>query len=61
MAKKLPQIVADRLFTNMYVCIKCNAKMRAPYAKVIKKKIRCRKCNGNKLRLKAKERRGLKV
>ena len=61
MAKKLPQIVADRLFTNMYVCIKCNAKMRASYAAKSKGNVRCRKCNSNKLRLKAKERRGLKV
>ena len=61
MAKKLPQLVADRLFTNMYICTHCNAKMRAPYAKVVKGKIRCRKCNSNRLRLKAKERRGQKV
>ncbi len=61
MAKKLPEIVANRLFTNMYICMKCNAKMRAPYSKVKAGKIRCRKCNSNRLRLKAKERRGQKA
>ncbi|MDI6721498.1 MAG: 50S ribosomal protein L40e [Candidatus Aenigmarchaeota archaeon] len=61
MAKKIPEAVANRLFTNMYICLKCNAKMRAPYEKVKKGKIKCRKCKGHKLRLKAKERRGQKA
>ena len=60
MAKKLPEEVAKRLFTNMYVCMRCNAKIRANPAKVKLKKIKCRKCQSKQLRLKAKERRGAK-
>jgi len=59
--KKIPEVAARRLFKNMYVCMKCNAKMRAQAAKVKKKKIKCRKCGSKALRLKAKERRGQAV
>jgi ribosomal protein L40E len=61
MAKKLPELVTKRLFTNVYVCMNCNAKIRAPFEKVKKRKIMCRKCGSKDLRLKAKERRGQKV
>jgi ribosomal protein L40E len=61
MPKKIPEIVAKRLFTNVFICMNCNAKIRAPYEKVKKKKIKCRKCGSKDLRLKAKERRGQKV
>lgn len=61
MAKKLPEAVSRRLFLNMFVCMKCNAKIRAQPEKVKKGKIKCRKCGSKDLRLKAKERRGLKV
>jgi ribosomal protein L40E len=60
MAKKLPEEVVKRLFLNMYVCMRCNAKIRANPAKVKLKKIKCRKCQSKQLRLKAKERRGAK-
>ena len=61
MAKKLPEDVAKRLFYNMYVCMKCNAKIRTQVEKVKKGKIKCRKCGSKALRPKAKERRGAKV
>ena len=61
MAKKLPEAIANRMFTNMFVCMKCNAKRRANPAKVKLRKIMCRKCGSKHLRLKAKERRGQKV
>ena len=54
MAKKLPEDVAKRLFTNMYVCMKCNAKIRTQVEKVKKGKIKCRKCGYTKLRVKKK-------
>ena len=61
MAKKLPEDVSRRLFKNVFVCMKCNAKIRAPMSKVMKGKIKCRKCGSKALRPKAKERRGAKA
>lgn len=61
MPKKLPELVAKRLYQNMYICMRCNAKIRANPTKVAKRLIMCRKCQSKNLRLKAKERRGAKV
>ena len=61
MGKKLPEAMAKRVFTGMYICVKCNARMRSSVDKIKKGRVKCRRCNGNKLRLKAKERRGQKV
>ena len=61
MAKKLPEAMANRMFKNMFICMKCNAKIRASPDKVKTGKIKCRKCGSKQLRLKAKERRGAKV
>jgi ribosomal protein L40E len=61
MAKKLPEAIAKRMFTNMYICVKCNARMRAAPDKMKKGNIKCRRCNCSKLRPKAKERRGQKA
>ena len=61
MPRKLPEVVFKRLFLNMYVCMNCNAKIRANYAKVKERKIKCRKCGSKDLRLKAKEARGAKT
>ncbi|MFA4819631.1 MAG: 50S ribosomal protein L40e [Candidatus Aenigmatarchaeota archaeon] len=57
----MPEPIANRMFKNMFVCMKCNAKIRAAQDKVKKHKIKCRKCGSKQLRLKAKERRGQKV
>ena len=61
MAKKMPEAIANRMFKNMFICMKCNAKIRANPTKVKARKIKCRKCGSKHLRLKAKERRGQKV
>jgi ribosomal protein L40E len=61
MAKKLPEDVSRRLFQNVFICMNCNAKIRAQMSKVKKGKIKCRKCGSKALRLKAKERRGAKA
>lgn len=61
MAKKLPEAVANRLFLNMFICMKCNARIRANPSKVKARKIKCRHCGSKQLRLKAKERRGQKA
>ncbi|MEM7819215.1 MAG: 50S ribosomal protein L40e [Candidatus Aenigmatarchaeota archaeon] len=61
MAKKIPDAAMKRLFANVFVCMNCNAKIRASYEKVKKGKIKCRKCGSKDLRVKAKERRGQKV
>ncbi len=60
MPRKLSAAVMKRLFQNVFICINCNAKIRAAPDKVKKGKIKCRKCGSKDLRLKAKERRGLK-
>lgn len=61
MPKKLPETVAKRLYENMFVCMKCNSRIRAQPEKVKKGRIKCRRCGGKNLRLKAKERRGAKA
>ena len=61
MAKKIPKEGAARLFTNVFICMNCNAKIRARREKVIRGSIMCRKCGSKELRLKAKERRGQKA
>ncbi len=61
MPKKLPELVMKRIFLNMYICMRCNAKIRANPTKVSKRTIMCRKCGSKNLRLKAKERRGATV
>jgi len=61
MGKKLPEVVVNRRFKNVFICMKCNGKVRAQPDKVKKKKVKCRKCQSKQLRLKAKERRGAKA
>lgn len=61
MAKKMNEAASNRLFKNMFVCMRCNAKRRTSPDKVKKGMIKCRKCGSKNLRLKAKERRGLKA
>jgi len=34
----------NRLFKNVYVCKKCHAKIRAEPQKILKEKVKCRKC-----------------
>lgn len=46
-----------RLFANMWICMRCNAKNRTSEGK---KPAKCRKCNSQKLRLKHKVRKASK-
>ena len=34
----------NRLFKNMFVCKKCKTKVRADPQKILKGKVKCRKC-----------------
>jgi len=47
----LSQIAAHRLFENVWICMRCNAKKRGQKGK---KPDKCRKCNSKDLRLKKK-------
>ena len=51
----------EREFKNMFVCMKCNAKLRSDPFMVREGKVKCRKCGSKDLRMKAKERRGAEV
>ena len=54
MAGPLPDAVKGRLFDRVYVCMRCNAKIKADMAKVKAGKVKCRKCSSKALRLKKK-------
>ncbi len=40
----------NRLFKNVFVCKNCGTKMRADPQKILKGKIKCRKCQKKKFR-----------
>jgi len=40
---KIPE-AQNRLFKNVFVCKNCQAKIRADPQKILKGKVRCRKC-----------------
>lgn len=61
MPKKIAEAAARRLFLNIFICMRCNAKIRSRPDKVKKGLVKCRKCGSKNLRLKAKERRGVKA
>ena len=50
------EAVSKRLFNRVFVCMRCNAKIRANPRKVKEGKVKCRKCYSKALRLKSKER-----
>ncbi len=52
------EVAKTRLFDRVFICMNCNAKIRANPAKVRAGKVKCRKCGSKKLRLKSKESRG---
>jgi len=56
MPKTKIEAVTKRLYDRVYVCMRCNAKIRADAKKVKEGKIKCRKCFSKDLRLKSKER-----
>ncbi|MCD6215665.1 MAG: 50S ribosomal protein L40e [Candidatus Aenigmarchaeota archaeon] len=55
MPKKISVEALDRLFHRQYVCMKCNAKIKADLRKVKAGKVKCRKCGYKGLRLKRKD------
>jgi len=57
MPKAKIEAVSKRMFDRVFICMKCNAKMRADLGKVKLRKIKCRKCGYKGLRPKSKERR----
>ena len=40
----------NRMYKNVFVCKKCSTKMRAEAQKIIKGKVKCRKCKGRAFR-----------
>ncbi len=40
----------NRLFKNVFVCKECQSKMRSDPQKILKGKVKCRKCNKNAFR-----------
>ena len=56
MPKAKIEAVMKRLYDRVYVCMKCNAKIRADPRKVMARKVKCRKCYSKDLRPKSKER-----
>ncbi|HLC51450.1 MAG TPA: 50S ribosomal protein L40e [archaeon] len=46
----------SRLYEGVFVCMKCNAKMRAHPLRVAAGRVKCRKCYYHGLRPKSKER-----
>jgi ribosomal protein L40E len=56
MPKAKIEAVTKRLYDRVFVCMKCNAKIRADPRKVIAGKVKCRKCFSKELRPKSKER-----
>ncbi len=56
MAKiKIPAAM-KRIYERVWVCMRCNAKIRADAEKVAERRVKCRKCGYKGLRPKSKER-----
>ena len=53
--QKFPEAEA-RLFTRVFVCMACGAKIMADYSKIKAGKVKCRKCKAKQLRAIHKER-----
>lgn len=56
MGKTKIEAAFNRIYNRMFVCMRCNAKMRADTLKVKAGVIKCRKCKSKELRAKSKER-----
>jgi len=52
MAQKIPEAQA-RMTKNVFVCMKCEGKMKADPQKILKGKVKCRKktCRGRSFRI----------
>jgi len=49
MATKIPEAI-NRLFKNVFICQKCKNKIRADPQRVLKGRVKCRKCGGKQFR-----------
>ncbi|MBI4015584.1 MAG: 50S ribosomal protein L40e [Candidatus Aenigmarchaeota archaeon] len=56
MAKVKMAAAFNRIYERVWVCMKCNAKIRADSGQVKSGKVKCRKCGYHGLRQKNKER-----
>jgi len=56
MPKTKIEAVTKRIYNRVFICMKCNAKIRADQRKVSAGKVKCRKCFSKDLRPKSKER-----
>lgn len=46
---KIPE-AQNRIFKNIFVCKKCRTKIRSDSQKILKGKVKCRKCKKNAFR-----------
>ncbi len=56
MPKTKIEAVTKRLYDRVYVCMRCNAKIRTDPERIKAGKVKCRKCGYRGLRQKSKER-----
>ncbi len=56
MAKIRAQATMKRLYERVFICMKCNAKIKSDTLRVKAGKVKCRKCGYRGLRAKKKER-----
>lgn len=52
--QKMPEALS-RMYDRVFVCMRCNAKIKADPEKVVARKIKCRKCGYKGLRQKSRE------
>jgi ribosomal protein L40E len=50
MATKIPE-AQNRLFKNVFICNKCNSRQRSDPQKILKGKVKCRKCGKKSFRV----------
>jgi len=52
--KQKMEATAKRLYSRVFICMKCNAKMRTDASRIKAKTVKCRKCGYHDLRQKSK-------
>lgn len=56
MPKARAPATVKRVYERVFVCMKCNAKIKSDVLRVKAKKVKCRKCKSKELRPKKKDR-----
>ena len=56
MPKAKIEAVTKRVYERVFICMKCNARMRTDTLRIKAGKVKCRKCGYKGLRQKSKER-----